>query len=94
MIEAKDIEGIYESIRLLAQITGTNEKSQEIINDMESKISEIKDKVEDLPTKDVFYLVSFDGNWTAGKGTFIDELITLLAVKMLLKMLTVGLNTV
>lgn len=77
MIEAKDIEGIYESIRLLAQITGTNEKSQEIINEMESKISEIKDKVEDLPTIDVFYLVSFDGNWTAGKGTFIDELITL-----------------
>lgn len=77
MMEAKNIEGIYESIRLLAQITGAEEKGEEIISEMETKINEIKDKVEGLPTMDVFYLVSFDGNWTAGKGTFIDELIAL-----------------
>ncbi|HSH37008.1 ABC transporter substrate-binding protein [Schnuerera sp.] len=77
MLESKNIERIYESIELLGQITGMEENGEKIINEMKAKISEINDKVKELPKIDVFYLVSFEGNWTAGKGTFIDELINL-----------------
>lgn len=77
VLEAKNMDQIYESIKVMGQITGSEEKGEEIIKDMEAKIEEIKDKVKELPKVDVFYLVSFDGNWTAGKGTFIDELISL-----------------
>ena len=77
VLEARDIEGIYESIRLLGRITGTEEKGEEIIGEMEARIEEVKEKVEGLPRPDVFHLLSLNGNWTSGKGTFIDELITI-----------------
>lgn len=77
MLEAKNIDQIYQSIRIIGQITGTEKKGEELIKQMQDKIKEINDKVKDLPKVSVFYLVSLDGNWTAGKGTFIDELINL-----------------
>ncbi|WP_028991574.1 ABC transporter substrate-binding protein [Thermoanaerobacter thermocopriae] len=77
MLEAKNIDQIYQSIRIIGQITGTEKKGEELIKQMQDKIKEINDKVKELPKVSVFYLVSLDGNWTAGKGTFIDELINL-----------------
>ena len=77
MLEAKNIAQIYQSIRIIGQITGTEKKGEELIKQMQDKIKEINDKVKDLPKVSVFYLVSLDGNWTSGKGTFIDELINL-----------------
>jgi iron complex transport system substrate-binding protein len=77
MLEAKNIDQIYQSIKIIGQITGTEKKGEELIKQMQDKIKEINDKVKDLPKVSVFYLVSLDGNWTAGKGTFIDELINL-----------------
>ncbi|EGD50484.1 periplasmic binding protein [Thermoanaerobacter ethanolicus JW 200] len=77
MLEAKDIDQIYQSIKIIGQITGTEKKGEEIIKEMQDKIKEINDKVKNLPKVSVFYLVSLDGNWTSGKGTFIDELINL-----------------
>jgi iron complex transport system substrate-binding protein len=77
MLEAKSIDQIYQSIKIIGQITGTEKKGEELIKQMQDKIKEINDKVKELPKVSVFYLVSLDGNWTAGKGTFIDELINL-----------------
>jgi len=77
MLEAKNIDQIYQSIKIIGQITGTEKKGEEIIKEMQDKIKEINDKVKNLPKVSVFYLVSLDGNWTSGKGTFIDELINL-----------------
>lgn len=77
MLEAKDINQIYSSIKLIGKMTGTEKKGEELISSMQNKIKEINDKVKDLPKVNAYYLVSIDGNWTAGKGTFLDELITL-----------------
>ncbi|WKV09932.1 ABC transporter substrate-binding protein [Thermoanaerobacterium sp. CMT5567-10] len=77
VLEAQNINQIYDSIKILAEITGNVEKGNEIISSMKDKIKEINDKVKDLPKVNVFYVVDTNGNWTAGKGTFIDELITL-----------------
>ncbi|MGB9779795.1 ABC transporter substrate-binding protein [Caldanaerobacter sp.] len=77
VLDAQNFDQIYQSIELLGKITGNEKKAEEVINDMKSKIKEISDKVKDLPKVKVFYLVSLDGNWTAGKGTFIDEIINL-----------------
>ncbi|AEF17984.1 ABC-type transporter, periplasmic subunit [Thermoanaerobacterium xylanolyticum LX-11] len=77
VLEAQNINQIYDSIKILGEITGNVEKGNEIISSMKDKIKEINDKVKDLPKVNVFYVVDTNGNWTAGKGTFIDELITL-----------------
>ena len=77
MIEAKSIDNIYESIEMLGKITNKEEKAQTIVNEMKSKIQEISEKVKDKPKVKVFNLVDINGNWTAGSGTFIHELINL-----------------
>ncbi|TCW42284.1 iron complex transport system substrate-binding protein [Thermohydrogenium kirishiense] len=77
VLEAQNINQIYDSIKILGEIIGNVEKGNEIINKMKDKIKEINYKVKDLPKVNVFYVVDTNGNWTAGKGTFIDELITL-----------------
>jgi len=77
VLEATNIDQIYQSIKLIGEITGNDKKAEEVISNMQNKIKEISDKVKDLPKVSTFYLVSLDGNWTAGKGTFIDELINI-----------------
>lgn len=77
MIEAKSIDNIYESIEMLGKITNKEEKAQTIVNEMKSKIQEISNKVKDRPKIKVFHLIDINGNWTAGSGTFIHELINL-----------------
>lgn len=77
VLEAKNIQQIYESIELISKLTGTQDKGQQVIQEMQDKIDEISSKTKDLPKVKVFYLLDINGNWTAGKGSFIDELITL-----------------
>jgi iron complex transport system substrate-binding protein len=77
VIEAKSIDNIYESIEMLGKITNKEEKAQTIVNEMKSKIQEISEKVKDRPKIKVFHLIDINGNWTAGSGTFIHELINL-----------------
>lgn len=77
VIEAKSIDNIYESIEILGKITNKEEKAQTIVNEMKSKIQEISNKVKDRPKIKVFPLIDINGNWTAGSGTFIHELINL-----------------
>lgn len=77
VIEAKSIDNIYESIEMLGKITNKEEKAQTIVNEMKSKIQEISNKVKDRPKIKVFHLIDINGNWTAGSGTFIHELINL-----------------
>ncbi|SNX53228.1 ABC transporter substrate-binding protein [Thermoanaerobacterium sp. RBIITD] len=77
VLEAKDINQIYDSIKIIGQITGNEKKGDEVIQTMKDKIKEISDKVKDLPKVNTFFVVDTNGNFTAGKGTFIDELINL-----------------
>ncbi|SFQ09386.1 ABC transporter substrate-binding protein [Caldicoprobacter faecalis] len=77
VLEARNIKQIYESIQLIGKLTGKQEKGQEVIREMQNKIDEISGKTKDLPKVKVFYLLDINGNWTAGKGSFIDELIAL-----------------
>ncbi|MBZ2174539.1 ABC transporter substrate-binding protein [Schnuerera sp. xch1] len=77
MLESTNIDQIYKSIKIISRITNTKQKGEEVAKEMQDKIKQINDTVQDLPTAKVFYLVSLNGNWTAGKGTFIDEIINL-----------------
>ncbi len=77
ILEANNLNQIMESINKIGQITDTQKQSNEVALTMQNRLNEITKKVKDLPKVKTFYLVDINGNWTAGKGTFIDELITL-----------------
>lgn len=73
--EALDFTGIYDSIKLISEISGTVEKGKEIISDMENKIENTIQKTKDLDKPKVFYVVWTDPITTAGNKTFIDDII-------------------
>jgi len=73
--EAADFSSIYKSIDLVGKITGTEAKAKEINGNIESTLKEIGEKTKDKPKIKVFYVVWTEPLMTAGKGTFIDEII-------------------
>lgn len=77
VLEATSFKQVLDSLRITAQITNTQEKGNQMIAELNTKFTEIHEKVKDLPKVKTFYLVDSAGNWTTGRDTFIDELITL-----------------
>ncbi|MGB4044293.1 MAG: cobalamin-binding protein [Thermacetogeniaceae bacterium] len=79
-LDPESIEGVYRAIELIAKATGTNEKGEEIIGEMKEKIDSVEKKVAKIPQEErlrVFIEVGSDPLYTAGKETFVDELVVL-----------------
>lgn len=76
--DAQDIEGVYTAIRLIGTLVGRNDEAEAMVADMQSVFADIAAKSENTG-KTVYFEVSplQWGLWTAGKGTFMDELATM-----------------
>lgn len=78
---AQNIEGVYEDIRLLGEALGKTEAAEEMVADMRDNFAQI---AADAPKTDEKRTVYFEvsplewGLWTAGDGTFMSEICTLL----------------
>lgn len=72
-------EGVYTSISNMGLILNCQDASATLINEMKATISEIEEKVKGVEPKTVYYVVGFGeyGDYTAGAGTFIDQMITM-----------------
>jgi len=81
MNNAVTIEDIYTSIILLGAITGKDSEAASVITDMKSIFDSI-DQSSENAGKTVYFEVSplEYGLWTAGKGTFMDEIAGLLGL--------------
>jgi len=65
---------------LVGEITGTEKRAEELIKDMQDSISQVIALMEDAPKVRVFFIVDATDPtlpWTAGTGSFIDALITM-----------------
>ncbi len=73
--KAEDIEGVYYAIRMIGRVMGKDENAEAVVKDMQAAFEEIRDK-NDTTEKTVYFEVSplQWGLWTAGSGTFMDEL--------------------
>ncbi len=77
IIDPKNMEDIYKAIELLGKVVNKEEQAQKVIADMKSKVEEIQNAVKGKSKVKVFYVVWNNPLMTAGKGTFIDDLIEL-----------------
>lgn len=68
----ESIEDVYESTRIIGQLTGECEGAEETVAWMQDRIGVVQEAVEGQDRPDVLYL--FFG-YTAGQGTFINEVI-------------------
>jgi iron complex transport system substrate-binding protein len=76
-----DLEGMYNNLETVAQLTGHLPETQALIQYLKSRVEAIQQKVAPLSDHPlVFYeLDSTDPNapWTSGPGTFIDSLLSM-----------------
>lgn len=77
--DAQDIGSVYEAIDQIAQVTGTQDKAEEIIGDMKEEFAALSEKTEairDKERKSVFFEVAPAPEiYTAGKNTFFQALL-------------------
>jgi iron complex transport system substrate-binding protein len=80
--DAHDIAGVYDAITLIGAITGKTDEASDVIGAMQSTFDDIKSKVPADSGKTIYFEVSplQYGLWTAGGGTFMDELATMLGL--------------
>jgi iron complex transport system substrate-binding protein len=76
--ESMGIEGIYEEISNISKLIGLEEAGQQMAGDLKTAVEQISGKVKDLAEADrptVFYEVWNEPLMSAGKGTFLNDLI-------------------
>jgi iron complex transport system substrate-binding protein len=74
-VEAPDIAGTYTAIELIGAITGKNDEAKVVIDDMKAVFADIKAKSENTGKTIYFEISPLEyGLWTAGTGTFMDEI--------------------
>ncbi|HET7657153.1 MAG TPA: ABC transporter substrate-binding protein [Bacillales bacterium] len=83
--ESSNFEDVYHSINMIAKATGTRKKASEIINHMKDSFAKIKKKAASIPNDQrvkVYVEISAPPNiYTAGSGTFVNQMLNLLNAK-------------
>ncbi|OKO92571.1 ABC transporter substrate-binding protein [Geobacillus proteiniphilus] len=83
--DAKSFDDVYASIELIGKATGTTDKAKQVINDMKEKLAQIQEKAKQIPADkqaNVWIEVSPPPQlYTAGKGTFMDEMLQVISAK-------------
>ena len=91
--ETNEIEGMYDIIEVLGDILDKKDEADEIISDCKTKLQEIKSKRQKIESKKefaeskkenhnmpkVYYVIGYgqSGDFSAGKDTYINQIITL-----------------
>src|SRR5579871_1611 len=80
VVQAKTIADTYDTIRLLGRATGDTTRAEAVVEMMQTRLEAVKKSVSKaLSRPKVLIIHEFSGSgvYTTGKGSFIDDLITL-----------------
>lgn len=80
---AKILDQVYESIEIFGSAMDREEKAGEVINEMKDFFENLPAQSESLKGKKVYFEISplEYGLWSAGKGTFMDEISTIMGME-------------
>lgn len=80
--DASSIAGVYDAISLIGAVTGKSQEAGQVIAQMKATFDEVAAKSDANNGKTIYFEVSplQYGLWTAGKGTFMDELAGMLGL--------------
>lgn len=83
---SSSIEGIYEDINFIAEITGTEKKGTEIVDNMKNEINSIKEIGDKVTNKKSVYfeIGSTPSLYSFGNNTFLNEMIEVIGAKNIL----------
>lgn len=74
---SEDFNGAYDTISKVGELTNAANESEQIISNMKKKVQDVEDKVKNKSKPTIYYVVSYGeaGDYTAGKDTFISQMI-------------------
>lgn len=76
--DSQEIPEIIESIRIMGDLLNARQKAAEIMNEMQAKIDSVDRRTKNLHSRPgVFFQIDANPMVSAGKNTFIDQLITM-----------------
>ena len=80
--DAQDIDGVYTAINMIGELVGKQDEAASVVESMQKTFDEIKANARD-GTKTIYFEVSplEYGLWTAGTGTFMDEIANMMGLK-------------
>ena len=81
--DAQDIEGVYTAIRMIGTLMGYDENAEALVAGMQDTFAELKETSKGDGSESIYFEVSplQWGLWTAGTGTFMDEITQMLGLK-------------
>jgi len=81
--DAQDIAGVYTAIGMIGTLTGKTAEAASVIDGMKATFAEVSNKASESTGKSVYFEVSplQYGLWTAGSGTFMNEIAEMLGLK-------------
>lgn len=81
--DAQDIDGVYEAIGIIGELTGHAAEAEAVTQDMQKTFDEVKEQAAGDGTETVYFEVSplEYGLWAAGKGTFMNEIAEMIGLK-------------
>lgn len=73
----ESFEGVYATIEKVSMVLNAKDNAQKLVSEMKMEVQDVLDKVKDKPCPSIYYVVSFGktGDYTAGKDTFIGQMI-------------------
>jgi len=77
IVDPKNVSRVITSIRNIGRVTFSSAAAQRVTRAMEARIQAVQDKVRGRPRPRVLHVLNFDPLISAGKGTFVDDLIRL-----------------
>lgn len=81
--DAQDIEGVYTAINMIGKLMGKEDNAASVVESMKATFAEVSAQADAAEGKSVYFEVSplEYGLWTAGKGTFMNEIAEMVGLK-------------
>ena len=81
--DAQDIEGVYTAIRMIGKLMGYDDNAEALVAGMQDTFAELREASKGDGSESIYFEVSplQWGLWTAGTGTFMDEITQMLGLK-------------
>jgi len=73
----QNVPEVMTSIQKIGEVTLSSPSAAKIVGEMKGRIQEVQDRVRGKPQVRVLHILNFDPLISAGKGTFVDDLIRL-----------------
>ena len=73
--DPRDLEGVFRSLQNVGQLLNHQEQSQEVVNQLRERATSITEMVKSTKPVRVFYQLSAEPLYTAGRDSFVTDLI-------------------